>query len=122
MSAGPVVPGPRLVCDADSAAAPSTATPTPSTRRPWLAIVLFAAVALLAAWEWRRAAALETRVGELSAALATAQGELTARRQQLDAIRTSVDDVRERVAGLASLAAQEPTAPSVSPAETDPAH
>jgi hypothetical protein len=120
VSPGPA-PGPRLVYDAD---APGThAPPGPrSASRPWLLIALVAAAALLAAFEWQRAAALETRVGDLSRALATAQAELGARRAQLDAIRSSVDDVRTRVDGLASLAAEEPSARSAPPVESGPAH
>jgi hypothetical protein len=124
VSSRPAAPGPRLVYDAD---APGThAVPGQArsrSRRPaWLLIALAAAVGLLAAFQWQRAAALEARVGELSRALATAQAEIGARRAQLDAIRASVDDVRARVDGLVSLAGEEPTAPAGRPAERAPAH
>ena len=124
MSPGPAAPGPRLVYDAD---APGThAVPGPArsrARRPaWLLLALVAAVGLLAAFQWQRAAALEARVGELSRSLATAQAEIGARRAQLDAIRASVDDVRTRVEGLASIAAEEPAAPPASRGTAAPAH
>jgi len=123
VSSRPAAPGPRLVYDAD---APGTHAATPArtrTRRPtWIAIALVAAALLLAAFQWQRATALEARVGELGRALATAQAELGARRAQLDAIRASVDDVRKRVEGLASLAAEPPTAPPARPAEPAPPH
>ncbi len=123
MSPGPAAPGPRLVYDAD---APGTQAPpgprSRSSRQSWLGIALIAAAALLAVFQWQRAAALETRVAELSRALATAQAEIGARRAQLDAIRSSVDDVRTRVDGLASLAAQEPSARSAPPVDAAPAH
>jgi hypothetical protein len=123
VSSRPAAPGPRLVYDAD---APGTHAPQSARSRPrrsaWLPIALVAAALLLAAFQWQRAAALETRVGELSRALASAQAELGARRAQLDAIRTSVDDVRKRVEGLASLAAEQPTPPPARPAEAAPAH
>jgi uncharacterized coiled-coil protein SlyX len=79
------------------------------------------AFALLAGFEWRRAAALETRVAELAASLATAQAEIEARRAQLGAIRASVEDLSQRLAALAEVAAEEPAAPSVPPADTSPA-
>jgi hypothetical protein len=124
VSAGPVAPGPRLVYDADAPGSPKTAPPPRLTprHRPWLPIAFAVAFALLAAFEWHRAAALETRVQALSTALATAQAELTARREQLDAIRASVSDVRARVEGLAALAAEEPTAPPAPSAEAPAAH
>jgi cell division protein FtsB len=123
VSAGPAAPGPRLVHDADAPGARNQPAPhrTPPTRRAWL-LALLVAVALLAAFEWRRAAALESRVRALSEALATAQAELTARREQIGAIRASVDDMRTRVEGLAALAAEEPTARPSPPAEAAPAH
>lgn len=126
MTSGPAPSGPRLVYDAG---APKTGAQTPapteparrssSSRRWW--ILGLVALALLAAFQWQRAAALETRVGELTASLATARAEIAARSEQLRAIRSSVDDLRDRVAGLATLAAEEPTAPSLSPSETAPA-
>ena len=124
MSPGPAAPGPRLVYDADAPGTQAPPGPTRSrTRRPaWLPIALLAAAVVLAAFQWQRAAALEARVGELSRALATAQAEIGARRAQLDAIRASVDDVRTRVAGLASLAAEEPGKPAAPPAAIPPSH
>jgi len=121
VSAGPAGPGPHLVYDADAPSRPVTPAPAepPRSRRPWLVALLVVAT-LLAGFEWRRATALETRVEALSAALATAQAEIAARRQQLDAIRASVDDVRARVAGLASLAAEEPNPASIAPAKPAP--
>ena len=52
---------------------------------------------------------------DLSASLAAAQAELSARRQHLDAIRSSVADMRERVGALKSLADADPTAQLVTP-------
>lgn len=128
MSSEPEPSGPRLVYDAAAGkagppiAATESATParrgSPS-RRWW--IVGIAAFAVLAAFQWQRAAALETRVADLTSSLATARAEIASRRQQLEAIRSSVEDLRERVAGLASLAADEPTAPSIPPSEPAPA-
>lgn len=126
MTSGPAPSGPRLVYDAGTAksGAPTPAPTEPARRgssgRRWWILALVA-LALLAAFQWQRAAALETRVGELTASLATARAEIAARNEQLRAIRSSVDDLRDRVAGLATLAAEEPTAPSVSPSEGAPA-
>jgi hypothetical protein len=54
-------------------------------------------------------------VTDLSASLATAQAELTARRQHLDAIRASVADMRLRVGALESLAGADPATPLATP-------
>jgi len=123
VTAGPAAPGPRLVYDADAPGARNRPDPprTPAPRRSWL-VVLLVAVALLAAFQWRRAALLDGRVHALSQALATAEAELGARRAQLGEIRASVDDVRARVEGLAALAAEEPTARPAPTAEASPAH
>jgi hypothetical protein len=121
----PAAPGPRLVYDADApersigtATAGSAQQPR---RKPWLALLLVAA-ALLAGFQWHRANGLAQQVGALTAELATARGEIAARSRHLDAIRGAVEDVRERMAGLASLAAEEPTAASVPPSDAAPAH
>jgi hypothetical protein len=116
VSTGPAAPGPRLVYDADATTdrIPLGPPEPPPRRRPWIALALLAAL-LLAGFQAWRAAELTSRVEVLTADLAAARAEIAARRQQLDAIRASVDDVRERVAGLAALAAEEPTAPSAQP-------
>lgn len=121
---GPAAPGPRLVYDADaperSVATAAAGAAKEPRRRPWLALLLVA-VALLAGFQWYRATGLAAQVESLTAELASARGEIAARSRHLDAIRSSVEDVRERVAGLVSLAAEEPTAASVPPAEAAPA-
>ena len=72
--------------------------------------------ALVAAMvEHRRAETLDQRVSELSASLAMAQAELVARRQHLDAIRSSVAEMRERVGALESLAGADPAPSPVTP-------
>jgi septal ring factor EnvC (AmiA/AmiB activator) len=106
---------PRLVFDAD---APGGATPGSSAAPParsWSGRgvrLLLAAVALMvvaaAFAEYRRAALLEARVAELTAELARARDEIAGRQRQLEAIRTSVADVRDRVAALESLASAAP--------------
>jgi len=83
-----------------------------------LLAVLFAVAAVVGLQQFRRASALEARVGELSAALGAARAEIDARRAQLDVIRSSVADVRERVAGLEAVAAKEPAAPAAPAAPT----
>jgi hypothetical protein len=80
-----------------------------------LAIALFAAALVAALVEHRRAQSLDLRVSELSASLATARAELVARRQHLDAIRSSVAEMRERVGALESLAGTDPVATPVTP-------
>jgi hypothetical protein len=83
-----------------------------------LLVLLFAIAAVVGLQQMRRAAALEVRVGELSAALSAAKAEIGARRAQLETIRASVADVRERIVGLEAVAAQEPGAPAASAAPT----
>jgi len=111
-------PGPRLVYDAASDPSRSVTT---EQRRSWLALVLLAVALVLALVQWQRADRLAIRVGELEGALARSQAEVAARRAQLDAIRSSVADVRERVEGLAALAGREPNVPAP-PASNDAAH
>lgn len=110
--------GPRLVRP-DETLLPAQ-PPRRSAGRLGVALLaaLFAVSAAVGFQQYRRAAALEARVGELSAALGAARAEIGARRTQLDAIRASVADVRERVAGLEAVAAQEPAAPATPPAPT----
>jgi hypothetical protein len=116
--------GPRLVYDADSPAA-STSAPPASLQRRWVLRVAVAAGLLIlgavALSEHQRAAALEARVAELAVALSDAQAELSARRQHLDAIRSSVAEMRERVGVLEALASADPAPPSVAPRAT-PGH
>jgi len=119
---GPAAPGPRLVYDADAperSVAPAGPAKEPR-RRIWLALLLVA-TALLAGFQWQRANGLAEQVEALTAELATARGEIAARSRHLDAIRGAVEDVRERVTGLASLAAEEPIAASVPPSDAAPA-
>jgi hypothetical protein len=125
----PAATGPRLVYDADTTPNSSPGSNRPSaapTRAPrdrsrtWLVVALVA-FALLAGFEWRRAVALEARVAELTNSLATAEAEIAARREQLGAIRTAVDDLSQRVAGLAALASDDPGAARVPPADAAPA-
>ena len=115
----PAAGGPRLVPDAAAAATPGAISSVPERpARPVLRILaaaLLVAALLAAAAEHRRAGALEARVTDLSASLATAQAELTARRQHLDAIRSSVADMRERVGALESLAGTDPAVPFGTP-------
>ena len=115
-----VADGPRLVRDVASpanegarASAPERSAQLPGLRI--VAVTLFIVALVAAAAEHRRAGALESRVLGLSASLATAQAELAARREHLDAIRSSVVDMRERVGALESLAGADPTAPLVKP-------
>lgn len=117
---GPAAPGPRLVYDADAPGRADAPAPREPRRRPWW-IVLVVALAIAAGLEWRRAAALEARVDELSAALAAAEAEIASRSRHLDAIRASLDDVRQRVDGLSALAAQDPTGPAIAPSTQVPA-
>jgi uncharacterized coiled-coil protein SlyX len=83
-----------------------------------LLAVLFAVAAGIGVQQMRRAAALEARVTELSTALVAARVEIDARRAQLETIRASVADVRERIAGLEAVAAQDPGAPAAPAAPT----
>jgi hypothetical protein len=75
---------------------------------------------LVAALGWgaasRRAAGLEARVDELTAALGTARAEITARQQHLESLRGAAAEVEARVAELRRLAEQTPTAPVAAPA------
>ncbi|RIL07745.1 MAG: hypothetical protein DCC71_01920 [Proteobacteria bacterium] len=121
---------PRLVYDADapkSAEAPSAPETAPDRKR-WrsalrvLVAALLVAVAIVAVEEWRRAAALEARVEELTASLASAQREIAARRAQIDTIRGSLADVRERIHALESVAAADPAAPPAQAPSQTPAH
>ena len=116
----PTAGGPRLVPDSADPATVAAIAPAPAggARRPGLrvlAVVLFVAALAAAAVEHQRAQTFETRAIELSASLATAQAELTARRQHLDSIRSSVADMRERVAALESLAGADPAASPAMP-------
>ena len=116
----PAAGGPRLVPDAAAPATPGAISSVPErpARRPVLRILaaaLLVAALVAAAAEHRRAGALEARVTDLSASLATAQAELTARRQHLDAIRSSVADMRLRVGALESLAGADPATPLATP-------
>ena len=116
----PAAGGPRLVPDAAPPETPiaiASASERP-VRRPVLRILaaaLLVAALVAAATEHRRAGALEARVTDLSSSLATVQAELTARRQHLDAIRSSVADMRERVGVLESLAGADPAVPPGTP-------
>jgi hypothetical protein len=100
--------GPRLVrAEEPPAPAPDDAPPARRSRSRAVAIllaVLLVAAAAAGIAQYQRAVALEARVGELSAALAAAGGD-RGRRQQLDAIRSSVAEVRERVGALEALRA-----------------
>ena len=116
----PAAGGPRLVLDAPASVAPVPAPPAlqQMTRRPMLrvvAIALFVAALIAAVVEHRRAESLDLRVSELSASLATARSELVARRQHLDAIRSSVAEMRERVGALESLAGADPAVTPIPP-------
>lgn len=109
---------PRLVYDATSkqrAEDEPVAAPVRSSRGRAFRLLfaaLLVAASIAAVEQWRRAAALERRVEELSSALASAQNELAARRAQLDTIRGSLADVRERITAIEDLAASNPTAPA----------
>lgn len=113
--------GPRLVYDAESAAVPTSAPPV-STQRRWMLRVAVVAglliTSVLALSEHRRAAALEARVAELAMALSSAQAEISARRQHLDAIRSSVAEMQTRVTALEALAGADPTPPPTAPEAT----
>lgn len=116
----PAVGGPRLVHGTPASVAQAHGFPAPQqpTQRPFLRVVAAALIvgALVAAViEHRRAESLDLRVSELSASLATARAELVARRQHLDAIRSSVAEMRERVGALESLAGADPAASPVTP-------
>jgi hypothetical protein len=116
----PVAGGPRLVPDAAPPATPGARASDPQHPARRVVLRILAAALLVAALaatavEHRRAGALEARVADLSASLATAQAELTARRQHLDAIRSSVVDMRERVGALESLAGADPAPPLALP-------
>lgn len=116
--------GPRLVRDAESPGASISAPPVSSPRRWVLRIVVGVGILVLCAAglaEHQRATVLEARVAELAAALSGAQAELSARRQHLDAIRSSVADMRERVGALEALAGADPTPPLAAPKAT-PGH
>ena len=116
--------GPRLVYDAESHAAP-TSVPPASPHRRWVLRVTVAAGLLLAAAlalsEHHRAAVLEARVAELAMALSGAQAEIAARRQHLDAIRSSVAEMQQRVVALEALAGADPAPPPAAP-EATPGH
>jgi hypothetical protein len=113
--------GPRLVHDTVSPAVPISAPPASSPRRWALRVVVVAVLLMVGAAglaEHQRAAVLEARVAELAAARSGAQAELSARRQHLDAIRSSVADMRERVGALEALAGADPAPPRAAPKAT----
>ncbi|HEX4930872.1 MAG TPA: hypothetical protein VFV62_09190 [Gaiellaceae bacterium] len=116
--------GPRLVYDAESPTGPPSAPPASSQRR-WVLRVAVAAglviAAALALSEHQRAAVLEARVAELATALSSAQAEISARRQHLDAIRSSVAEMQQRVVALEALAGADPVQPPAAP-EATPGH
>ncbi len=116
--------GPRLVHDAVSPAAPTPAPPD-SPRRRWalrvVVVVGLLGIGAVALTEHRRAAVLEARVAELAVTLADAHTEIAARRQHLEAIRSSVAEMRDRVGALETLASADPMPPPAAPKAT-PAH
>jgi hypothetical protein len=116
--------GPRLVYDAESPAA-STSAPPASPQRRWVLRVAVAAglviAVVLALSEHQRAAVLEARVAELATALSGAQAEISARRQHLDAVRSSIAEMQARVVALEALAGADPAPPPAAP-EATPGH
>ena len=116
--------GPRLVYDAEVPGVPASTPPASAQRRRMLRVAVAAGLVIAAALalsEHQRAAVLEARVAELATALSGAQAEISARRQHLDAIRSSVAEMQQRVVALEALAGADPAPPPAAP-EAAPGH
>jgi uncharacterized coiled-coil protein SlyX len=114
-------PGPRPVRTPAERGEP--AAPVGRGRGHRLLRLALAAVLVLAAAaglvEMRRARYLEARLTEQSAALAAADAEIAARRDQLGALRRGLADVRQRLEALEAAAARDPRVRGGAPPAAD---